>query len=89
MLLHVMTEEVPDIKFMSMFAEHNFNEGLLVRTNTATLRQSKNTVRLDGYGKLLAAAKFLNDLEIFAGDRQHFGFEIIDGVATNFIKLSS
>lgn len=84
-----MMEDIPDIKFMSLFAEHSFAENFFVKSETATLKQSKGTVALKGYGKLLAAAKFLNDLELYSADRQHFGFEIVDGTANNWIKLSS
>ena len=86
--MHVLTEDIPDIKFMTLFSEHSFGDNQLVKADSATLRQSKSAVKLEGYGKLLAAAKFLNDLELFSADHQTFGFEIIDGLATNFTKLS-
>lgn len=51
---------------MSAFNEYNFHEGILVISDSVKLRKSKSSVKLEGYGKLLAAAKFLNDLEVFS-----------------------
>jgi hypothetical protein len=61
----------------------------MIKSEKVTLKQSKNSVSLIGYGSLLAAAKFLNDLEIISNDYLHLGFLLQDNTATGFIKLSS
>jgi hypothetical protein len=39
-----------------------------------SLRQSRNLVSIKKYGRLLAASRFFNDLELFSQSHYHLGF---------------
>ena len=66
------------MQYLFQFEEYNYEEEKYPLSELITFRSSKQSVKFNNYGGLLALAYFLNDTEIFNKSNNQIGLVVVN-----------
>lgn len=83
-----MTSDNPELQYLSQFEECDREQERYPLSQLITFKNSKQIVKFNNYGGLLALAYFLNDFEVFNRNSK-IGVVVVNQAVKEIHKLSA